>query len=81
MVLLKKDFNKSALNKNRDPKEWITKLERIRTTLRSLRNKIDDTNRIVRILKNLMPEYDNVGENIENRIREDYNKIEFQEVS
>ena len=64
MVLLKKEFNKCALKKNQDPDEWITELERIRTRLR------------FHILNNLTPEYDNVVENIENRLGEDYNKIE-----
>ena len=80
MVLLKKEFNKCALNKNQDPDEWISELERIRTRLRSLRSEIDDTDLIIHILNNLTPEYDNVVENIENRLSEDYNKIELEEV-
>ena len=80
MVLLKMEFNKCALKKNQDSDEWITELERIRTRLRSLRSVIDDTDLIIHILNNLTPEYDNVVENIENRLGEDYNKIELEEV-
>ena len=35
---------------------------------------------IIHILNNLTPEYDNVVENIENRLGEDYNKVELEEV-
>ena len=48
--------------------------------MRSLRSEIDDTDLIIHILNNLTPEYDNVVENIENRLGEDYNKIELDEV-
>ena len=68
MVLLKKEFNKCSLKKNQDPFDWIAELERIRTRLRSLRSEIDDTDLIIHILNNLTPEYDNVVENIENRM-------------
>ena len=80
MVFPKKKFKKCPVKKNQDPYEWITELEIIRTWLRLLRREIDDTNLIIHILNNLTPEYDNVVENIENRLCEDYNKIKLEEV-
>ena len=50
------------------------------TRLRSLRSKNDYTDLILQILNNLTPEYDNVVENIENRIGGEYKKIELKEL-
>ena len=42
-------------------------------------SEIDDKYLIIHILNNLSLEYDNVVENIENRLGEDYNKIKLEE--
>ena len=79
-VLLKKELNKCSLKKNKDPYKWLPEIEKIETRMRSLRSEINDTDLIILILYNLTPEYDIVVENIENRLGEDYNKIELKKV-
>ena len=66
---LKKEFHTSSLNDvTKDPDEWITNLERMRIRLKAMKHEISDEDLMIHVLNNLPEEYDNLVEDLEDRI-------------
>ena len=63
---LKKEFTNSSLTDwKKDPADWITELEKIRSQLSSMGHEISDEDFIIHVLANLPEEYESKVESLE----------------
>ena len=68
-VQLLKNFSSSKLkSEKKDPGAWISELEIIRSRLKKMDYQIEDKYMIIHILNNLPASYDNLVDNLEDRI-------------
>ena len=66
--------------KSKDPEVWISELEVLRSWLKEMGTTIDDEFLILHILNNLPSEYDNVVENLEERVDSVLNPLGIEDV-
>ena len=66
--------------KTKDPEAWISELEMLRSRLKEMGTDIDDEFLILHILNNLPSEYDNVVENLEERVDSVINPLGIEDV-
>ena len=68
------------MKKSEDPDVWISELEILRSRLNELGPVIDDEFLILHILNNLPSDYDNVVENLEERVDSVINPLGLEDV-
>ena len=66
--------------RNKDPEVWISELEMLRSRLSEMGTTIDDEFLILHILNNLPSDYDNVVENLEERVDLTTNPLGIEDV-
>ena len=66
--------------RNKDPEVWISELEMLRSRLSEMGTTIDDEFLILHILNNLPSDYDNVVENLEERVDSTTNPLGIEDV-
>ena len=66
--------------KTKDPEVWISELEMLRSRLKEMGTDIDDEFLILHILNNLPIKYDNVVENLEERVDSVINPLGMEDV-
>ena len=66
--------------KSKDPEVWISELELLRSRLAEMGTTVDDDFLILHILNNLPSEYDNVVENLEERVDSVLNPLGIEDV-
>ena len=66
--------------KSKDPEVWISELELLRSRLAEMGTTVDDDFLILHILNNLPNEYDNVVENLEERVDSVLNPLGIEDV-
>ena len=66
--------------KTKDPEVWISELEILRSRLAEMGTTVDDEALILHILNNLPSEYDNVVENLEERVDSVINPLGLEDV-
>ena len=66
--------------KTKDPEVWISELEILRSRLEEMGTTVDDEFLILYILNNLPSEYDNVVENLEERVDSIINPLGLEDV-
>ena len=66
--------------KTKDPEVWITELEILRSRLKEMGTAVDDKFPILYILNNLPSEYDNVVDNLEERVDSELSLLGLEDV-
>ena len=66
--------------KSKDPEVWISELELLRSRLAEMGTTVDDEFLILHILNNLPSEYDNVVENLEERVDSVLNPLGIEDI-